>query len=132
MKKRVSKKNIHLESMHPKTIWCFIKDDIELKIINGELKSADKVPSIFELASLYNVSKSTAQKALEDLFNDGTITKRKGIGYFVVPYTREKLRNQHLKGLMIMLDNCFTYAEKLGVSSEDISYLKECFSNRIT
>lgn len=115
------------ETLHPKTVWKFIKDDLELKIIKGELKNADKMPSIAELATTYNVSKTTAQKTLEDMFNDGTITKRKGVGYFVIPYTKKKLLVKHKQELMIMVNDFLTNADKLGMSQDDLKKIKDVF-----
>lgn len=119
------------EIMHPRTVWRFIKDDIEIKIIKGELRNADKVPSISELASIYDVSKTTAQKALEDMYNEGTITKRKGIGYFVKPYNKERLRTKHIKELTVMFNNCFEYASRLELSSKEIDVLKSKITKSI-
>ena len=116
---------------HPKTIWTFIKDEIEIKIINGNLRFADKVPSISEIANDYEVSKTTAQKVLEDMFNDGTITKRKGVGYFVMPYTREKLRTKHKALFYERLDECLEYIEKLNLDSSDYEDIVKVFVSRI-
>lgn len=119
------------ESVHPKTIWTSIKDDIELRIINSELKGGNKVPSISELAVTYNVSKTTAQKALEDMFVEGTITKRKGVGYFVVPYQKERLKAKHKQELIKMFDSFLVYANKLDMSKSDIEDIKNIFLERI-
>lgn len=113
------------DTLHPKTVWKFIKDDLELKIINGELRNADKVPSIADLATEYNVSKTTAQKTLEDMYNDGTITKRKGIGYFVIPYTKKKLFVKHKQELITKMNECLKDAGKLGMSSNDLEDFKD-------
>lgn len=119
------------ETVHPKTVWKFIKDDLEFKIIKGELKNADKVPSIAELATVYNVCKTTTQKTLEDMCSEGTITKRKGVGYFVIPYTKEKLRVKHKRELMNMFENCLVYADKLGMSRGDLEEIKDIITKRI-
>lgn len=124
-------KDFEKETLHPKTVWKFIKDDLELKIIKGELRNADKVPSIAELAEEYNVSKTTAQKTLEDMYNDGTITKRKGIGYFVIPYTKKRLLVKHKQELMTMVNDCLSYADKLGMCSDDFEKFKEILKNCI-
>lgn len=127
----LNKETIYPETIHPKTIWTFIKDDIELKIINSELKSGDKVPSISEIATTYDVSKTTSQKALEDMFDEGTITKRKGVGYFVVPYQKERLRAKHKQELVKKVDDCISYANKLDMSMVDIEEIKGIFLKRI-
>ena len=119
------------ETIHPKTVWTFIKEDIELQIIRGVLRSADKVPSISEIAESYDVSKTTAQKALEDMFSEGTITKRKGVGYFVIPYTKERLRAKHKLVLINMFNDCLLYAEKLDLTKDDAEEIKSLIAQRL-
>lgn len=80
-------------------IWLEIKNDLELKIINGTYKSAGRMPSISELTEIYSCGDSTAQKVLESLCAEGLLTKKRGIGYFVKPLCREKLINKHMEAL---------------------------------
>lgn len=121
-------KNTKIEYKHPRTVWEFIKSDIEVLIIRGILKNADKVPSISEIAKQYNVGKTTAKKVLETMYIEGTLTKQRGIGYFVKPYTKEKLKKEHLKELEEILLNGINLAKKLAIDENE---LKEIFCETI-
>lgn len=60
-------------------LYNIIKD----KIINCELKSGDKIPSVRKAAQIYNVSVTTVQNAYFDLCADGYLIAHDKKGYFV-------------------------------------------------
>jgi len=60
-----------------------IAGKIEKSIKNQRLKQGDKLPSLEELVSQFNASKSTVRKALEILENKGAIYQLRGSGIFV-------------------------------------------------
>ena len=92
---------------HPNTLWLTIQRKLEVDIINGKYKSAEKVPSISELAEIY-----------ENMFQEGTITKQRGVGYFVKPFTRDKLKEKHMEELNYGLNKYLYIANQLGVSKD--------------
>lgn len=55
------------------------------KIVNGELKPRETLPSEVELASLYGVSLITVRRALSELVLEGHIERKAGKGTTVVP-----------------------------------------------
>lgn len=67
-----------------------IADDLRSRITAGELVIGDRVPSQPQLCDDYGVSKTTADKALNQLAAEGLIVRRSGSGSFVlaVPETR--------------------------------------------
>ena len=103
---------------HPNTLWLTIQRKLEVDIINGKYKSAEKVPSISELAEIYDIGRSTAKKVLENMFQEGTITKQRGVGYFVKPFTRDKLKEKHMEELNYGLNKYLYIANQLGVSKD--------------
>lgn len=60
-----------------------IAKDLEAKILNGSLKPGELIPSQSRLCELYSVSRSCAQKALEDLASKGLLESRPGKGVYV-------------------------------------------------
>lgn len=114
---------------HPNTIWIDIKKQIEFAIINGTYKSADKMPSITEVAELYDCGKSTAQKVLEEMFNEGYITKQKGVGYFVKPFVRDKLIDKYMKIWEQDLSHSISDAKLLNVNIET---LEKFFADKVS
>jgi len=107
-----------------------IKLDIELKIIVGEYAVGSRFPSISAIAKIYGVGTSTTQKALETLCSEGVIYNQKGIGYFVRPYMREKLKAAHIKELRERLESVAEYGLRLGVKKDDlIEFLVLAYDN---
>lgn len=60
-----------------------IADDFRTRILSGELRAGDEVPSERALATQYDVSRPTATKALSLLRTEGFLTSVQGSGTFV-------------------------------------------------
>ena len=60
-----------------------IADDIAVRISTGEYPAASKIPSYQQLAHLYSVSISTAQRAVLVLQERGLVYGEPGRGVFV-------------------------------------------------
>lgn len=114
---------LRLEYRHPRTIHEQITLDIELKIISGDIGAGDKIPSIAEIAKQYNVSKSTAQRAIEQMMGEGLLSNENGVGYFVKHGMIEKLREKHKKSLENELEKCLSIARGLDIDLQD--YLQD-------
>jgi len=78
-----------------KPAYVLIMDYIKAKILSKELRPGDKVPSENELARIFNVSRLTARKALENLEYSGIVTRIQGLGTFVASV------HEQLKGVRI-------------------------------
>ncbi|HOJ88633.1 MAG TPA: GntR family transcriptional regulator [Pseudothermotoga sp.] len=66
-----------------KPAYVLIMDYVRNRILSKELKPGDKVPSENELARMFNVSRLTARKALENLEYESMVTRIQGLGTFV-------------------------------------------------
>ena len=95
--------------------WLTVKNDLELKIICGEYVAGERIPPVRKIAEIYSVGTSTATKTLAQLCQDGTIYQRRGVGYFVKPYVRERLITEHKRNLEKMIRNVFEYADMIEV-----------------
>lgn len=62
------------------TLYQMVHDDLEKKIVTGEIRYMDRLPSLPDLCTLYGVSSATARRALADLQRNGLIVKRRGRG----------------------------------------------------
>lgn len=69
--------------------YAFIKRELKNQIESGELAEGDRVPSEFELARKYGVSRNPTRQAMRDLELEGFIERAPGRGSFVAP------RNKH-------------------------------------
>ena len=57
-------------------------EELKNKILSGEIRPGEKLPSENELAQEYGISRHTVRKALAILANDGYITTEHGKGTF--------------------------------------------------
>lgn len=65
-----------------------IQRNIRQLILDGHLREGQIMPSEWELAELYDVSRLTVRKALDELVHQRWLRKRQGVGTFV---TRPKI-----------------------------------------
>lgn len=61
-------------------IWLQLKEQIIKKILSGQYKSGEKVPSVRELAKDAGVNPNTMQRALAALDQEGLIVKNRTTG----------------------------------------------------
>ncbi|TCT17567.1 GntR family transcriptional regulator [Melghiribacillus thermohalophilus] len=67
----------------PIPIYYQLQEHLKTKIENGELKSGDPIPSEREMAEKYEISRMTVRQAVNNLVNEGLLTRSKGRGTFV-------------------------------------------------
>lgn len=109
-----------IKNKHPNTKWEQVKEDIELKIISGVYVGTERLPSSSEFKEIYGVGKSTTDRALKELENDGIISVRRGIGSFVKPLKRELLREKYLKELHEIEDRMIRLSLMLGIDERTL------------
>lgn len=93
--------------------WLTVKHDIELRIIRGEYRAGERIPPVRKIAEIYDIGTSTATKTLAQLCKDGAIYQRRGVGYFVKPYVRDDLIEEHRRNLEKIISNAFDYADMI-------------------
>lgn len=82
-----------IEFKNSKGIFQQIADNLCDRILSGEFKVGDKVPSVREQAANLGVNHNTIMRTYSELQRDEIITNKRGIGYFVA----EKAPSQILK-----------------------------------
>ena len=75
-----------------RSIYLQISEMLETDILRGILLEEERVPSTNELAKLYTINPATAAKGINILVDNGILYKRRGIGMFVSPGAKEKIR----------------------------------------
>lgn len=78
-------------------IYVQIGDDICRQIVSGRLEAGEKLPSVREYSSQYQVTPLTIQRAVQALENRGVVLTRKGVGSFVAPDAPGRLREEMVK-----------------------------------
>ena len=112
-------------------LWEKVKSDIEVKIIKGEYAVGYKIPTIVELQIEYGIGKTTAQKIVSELYKEGTIVKKVGVGCFVKPFVKERLLEKHKVQLEIMTKELVKEAQLLNLDYETIiSVFSKLWSER--
>lgn len=101
-------------------IWQRVARDIEHKIILGEYKPGERLPSIRELAAQYRTSIWTIQKAFEPLMKNGTITLKRGTGYYIKPFVQNELLTKHKMRLQKIIMETLLCGAEIGLTEEEL------------
>ena len=72
-----------MEFSEPKGIYLQIADQIRERILRGEWKAGQRIPSIRELAVELGVNPNTVTRSYQKLLERELITNQRGRGYFV-------------------------------------------------
>ena len=79
-----------MEFSEPKGIYLQIADEIRERVVEGDWRPGERVPSIRELAVELGVNPNTVTKSYQRLVDRGIISSRRGLGYFVSEDARER------------------------------------------
>ena len=73
-------------------IYRQIAEQIRGQVLDGTLDEGQQVMSTTQYASFYRINPATAAKGFQELVDEEILVKRRGIGMFVAPGARERLR----------------------------------------
>jgi GntR family transcriptional repressor for pyruvate dehydrogenase complex len=76
-----------------------IAEQIERRILSGELTSGDRLPTERQLAEQFHVSRTAVREAMKSLAQKGLVDMRPGRGTIVIDGTSQAM--QHSLGLML-------------------------------
>lgn len=77
-----------------KPIYLQICSQMYERILNGELKSEDRIPSVRELGAELGVNPNTIMRSYESMTNAGIIYNKRGIGYFIAENAKDMVLKQ--------------------------------------
>lgn len=80
------------EAVHIGRLYEKIVEQIEKRIVDGDLKAGDKLPSERELAIQFGVSRTSVREAMKALSLRGLIEVTPGRGTFITDQTSQALR----------------------------------------
>lgn len=106
-------------------IYIQLVEKLKAKIISGELKQGERIPSVRELALIARVNPNTMQKALVELENEGLVYTERTNGKFVT--NNQELINKIKKELAKeKVENYLNDMKNIGINYKDaIIYLQE-------
>lgn len=74
------------------------------RILSGEIAQGARIPTEFELAGTFGVSRITAKRALDELAAEGLVERRRGKGTHVIHRSQPKPQHSPLTGLLESLE----------------------------
>ena len=104
-----------------------IAEQVADDVIDGVLAEGARVPSTNELAAFYRINPATAAKGINMLVDEGILEKHRGVGMFVAPGARERLRAGRRKRFAeSYLDPMLAEATRLGIDTDTlVSLIRE-------
>ena len=112
--------NIIISNASGKPIYDQIRDQFKAKIISGELKEGDALPSMRLLAKELRISVITTKRAYEELEREGFIISVMGKGSFVASKNTEFIREEHLRQMEDYLQKAIELSVGCGLTKEDL------------
>lgn len=113
--------NIVITNSTGTPIYDQIASQIKAKILSGELKEGDPLPSMRSLAQDLRVSVITTKRAYEILEQEKLIESYTGRGSFVSAQNPEMLREQTLREIEQYLSKAAETAQRCGISYDELA-----------
>lgn len=109
------------------SIFIQIADRIADRVLDDTYKADERIPSVRELALEMEVNPNTVMRSYERLQNREIIYNKRGIGYFISPDAKEKIKAiRHREFIEEVLPHVFNEMILLGVSLDEIA---EAYTN---
>lgn len=102
-------------------IYDQISSQIKSKIISGELKEGDALPSMRILAKELRISVITTKRAYEELERDGFIVSVTGKGSFVAGKNIEFIREEHLRRIEELMQEIIDLSTGCSLRLDDLT-----------
>jgi GntR family transcriptional regulator len=111
-----------MEFSQPKGIYQQIADQIRDRILAGEWRGGERIPSVRELATNLGVNPNTVNKSYQALLDREIIENQRGIGYFVALDARQRIRDE-LKAEFVRdeLPRLFKTMSVLGMTLDELA-----------
>ena len=111
---------IYISNTSGVPIYAQITEQIRAKILSGELKEGEMLPSIRLLAKELRISVITTKLAYEDLEQAGFLYTLPGKGSFVAAQNPEIHREEALRQVEQHLQNAIDAARRGGIEPEEV------------
>ncbi len=101
-------------------IYEQIKEQIKNKIISGELKTDELLPSIRSLAKDLRCSVITTKNAYEELVNEGYVKTIPSKGFYVAEINKDLAREEQLNKIQTLIDSAIEIAKLNNLSKKEL------------
>jgi len=119
---------IRIAEASPESRWRQIYSAIRDRILSGELRAGEELPSIRQLAADTTVSVITTKRAYQQLEAEGFIVSQQGRGTYVADIEQVDLRKQRLREWRREIARVIEEGRRLGLAKKEIS---DCFDEQI-
>lgn len=115
--------DIIISNSSGKPIYEQITTQIKNKIITGELRPGDALPSMRVLAKELRISVITTKRAYADLEQDGFIETAPGKGSFVAQKNTEFIREKNYRQIQDLLEQAIDLSKSCGLTLSELTEL---------
>lgn len=115
--------DITVSPNNPVPLYQQIVQQVRAKVLTGELKAGDPLPSMRQLASQLIASVITTKRAYSELEAEGLIVTRAGLGTFVADLDAETVTRLKKEVVMEHLEAGVRVARQLELVDEEINRL---------
>lgn len=115
--------DIIISNSSGKPIYEQITTQIKNKIITGELRPGDALPSMRVLAKELRISVITTKRAYADLEQDGFIETAPGKGSFVAQKNTEFIREENYRQIQELLEQAVELSQGCGLTLSELTEL---------
>lgn len=107
-------------------IYTQISNELKNRVISGQIRPGDKLPSVREIAEEFSVNPNTVQRVFMELEKDGFTYSERGVGTFLKEDGNMVAQLQQQEASKIRT-RFISEAKKLGLSLDEI--LKDLVAN---
>ncbi len=109
-------------------IYRQIIRQIRQQIMTGQLKEADQLQTVRDLAARLNVNPMTVSKAYSFLEAQGLVERKRGIGLFVAKIKKDDRQRIKVRLLNTVIDKAAITAVQLGTSEDEaVKFFKKYY-----
>jgi GntR family transcriptional regulator len=109
-------------------IYRQIIRQIRQQIMTGQLKEADQLQTVRDLAARLNVNPMTISKAYSFLEAEGLVERKRGIGLFVAKIKKDDRQRIKARLLNTIIDKAAITAVQLGTSEDEaVKFFKKYY-----
>lgn len=101
-------------------IYQQIVDQIQYRIMSGQLHAGDELPTIRGLAESLRVNPNTVARAYRELETEGLVEKRRTTGTFVAELPERRSVAHRRRLLIPLLEKLIIQSRQLGFSMDEV------------
>ena len=89
-----------LRTQHEKPVYVRLRETIANAILSGQYRDGDSLPSVRALAADEQANPLTVAKAYQGFQDEGLVVVKRGVGLFVAPGARARLKDSERSRFM--------------------------------